>query len=80
MAAAPFHTDNLTHNLQAERFYKSHMVDGMMLRRMVRSRRSRSVVCRSLLRICMMNVSDALRYRRALHSDPGSAARGAGKS
>ena len=28
--AAPFYTDNLMHNLQAERFYKSHMVDGMM--------------------------------------------------
>src|ERR1700736_4032612 len=28
--AAPFYTDNLMHNLQAERFYKSHMVNGMM--------------------------------------------------
>ncbi len=28
--AAPYYTDNLMHNLQAERFYKSHMVNGMM--------------------------------------------------
>jgi cytochrome c peroxidase len=28
--AAPFYTDNLMHNLQAERFYKFHMVNGMM--------------------------------------------------
>jgi len=28
--AAPFYTDNLMHNLQAERFYKSHMGNGMM--------------------------------------------------
>src|SRR5229473_2999415 len=28
--AAPFYTDNLMHNLQAERFYKPHMVNGMM--------------------------------------------------
>jgi cytochrome c peroxidase len=28
--AAPFYTDNLMHNLEAERFYKSHMVNGMM--------------------------------------------------
>lgn len=28
--AAPYYTDNLMHNLQAERFYKFHMVDGMM--------------------------------------------------
>jgi cytochrome c peroxidase len=28
--AAPFYTDNLMHNLQAERFYKSQMVNGMM--------------------------------------------------
>ena len=27
---APYYTDNLMHNLQAERFYKSHMVNGMM--------------------------------------------------
>jgi hypothetical protein len=30
MAAAPFYTDHLMHNLQAERFYKSHMVNSMM--------------------------------------------------
>src|SRR6266403_3598721 len=28
--AAPYYTDNLMHNLQAERFYKSHLVNGMM--------------------------------------------------
>jgi cytochrome c peroxidase len=28
--AAPYYTDNLMHNLQAERFYKFHMVNGMM--------------------------------------------------
>jgi cytochrome c peroxidase len=28
--AAPYYTDNLMHNLQAERFYKSHMVNGLM--------------------------------------------------
>src|ERR1700720_4687284 len=27
---APYYTDNLMHNLQAERFYKSHTVNGMM--------------------------------------------------
>src|ERR1700675_1015703 len=27
---APYYTDNLMQNLQAERFYKSHMVNGMM--------------------------------------------------
>ena len=27
---APYYTDNLMHNLQAERFYKAHMVNGMM--------------------------------------------------
>jgi cytochrome c peroxidase len=27
---APYYTDNLMHNLQAERFYKPHMVNGMM--------------------------------------------------
>src|SRR4029077_13108004 len=26
----PYYTDNLMHNLQAERFYKPHMVNGMM--------------------------------------------------
>ena len=28
--AAPYYTDNLMHNLQGERFFKSHMVNGMM--------------------------------------------------
>jgi cytochrome c peroxidase len=28
--AAPYYTDNLMHNLQAERFYKFHLVNGMM--------------------------------------------------
>jgi cytochrome c peroxidase len=28
--APPFYTDNLMHNLQAERFYKFHLVNGMM--------------------------------------------------
>ncbi len=28
--AAPFYTDNLMHNLQAERFYKPQMINGMM--------------------------------------------------
>ena len=28
--AAPFYTDNLMHNLQAERFYKPHMINGIM--------------------------------------------------
>jgi len=28
--AAPYYTDNLMHNLQTERFFKSHMVNGMM--------------------------------------------------
>jgi cytochrome c peroxidase len=28
--AAPYYTDNLMHNLQAERFYKSHLVNRMM--------------------------------------------------
>src|SRR6267378_3268849 len=28
--AAPYYTDNLMHNLRAERFYKSHLVNGMM--------------------------------------------------
>ena len=27
---APYYTDNLMHNLQAERFYKPHLVNGMM--------------------------------------------------
>jgi len=27
---APYYTDNLMHNLKAERFYKSHMINGMM--------------------------------------------------
>jgi cytochrome c peroxidase len=27
---APYYTDNLMHNLQTERFFKSHMVNGMM--------------------------------------------------
>jgi len=27
---APYYTDNLMHNLQAERFFKSHLVNGMM--------------------------------------------------
>jgi hypothetical protein len=27
---APYYTDNLMHILQAERFYKAHMVNGMM--------------------------------------------------
>jgi cytochrome c peroxidase len=27
---APYYTDNLMHNLQAERFYKPHMINGMM--------------------------------------------------
>lgn len=27
---APYYTDNLMHNLQTERFYKAHMVNGMM--------------------------------------------------
>ena len=28
---APYYTDNLMHNMQAERFYKAHMVNGMMV-------------------------------------------------
>lgn len=28
---APYYTDNLMHNLKAERFYKPHMVNGMMM-------------------------------------------------
>ena len=28
--AAPYYTDNLMHNLQAERFYKPRMINGMM--------------------------------------------------
>ena len=28
---APYYTDNTMHNLQAERFYKQHMVNGMMM-------------------------------------------------
>jgi cytochrome c peroxidase len=28
--AAPFYTDNLMHNLQAERFYKPQLINGMM--------------------------------------------------
>jgi len=28
--SAPYYTENLMHNLQAERFYKAHMVNGMM--------------------------------------------------
>ena len=27
---APYYTDNLTHNLQVERFYAAHMINGMM--------------------------------------------------
>ena len=27
---APYYTDNLMHNLQVERFYRSHMINGMM--------------------------------------------------
>jgi cytochrome c peroxidase len=27
---APYYTDNLMHNLQAERFYKAHLINGMM--------------------------------------------------
>jgi cytochrome c peroxidase len=27
---APYYTDNLMHNLQTERFFKSHLVNGMM--------------------------------------------------
>jgi cytochrome c peroxidase len=27
---APYYTDNLMHNLQTERFFKSHLIDGMM--------------------------------------------------
>ena len=27
---APYYTDNLMHNLQAERFYKARMINGMM--------------------------------------------------
>jgi cytochrome c peroxidase len=27
---APYYTDNLMHNLQAERFYKPHLINGMM--------------------------------------------------
>ena len=29
--APPYYTDNTMHNLQAERFYKQHMVNGMMM-------------------------------------------------
>jgi cytochrome c peroxidase len=28
--AAPYYTDNLMHNLRAERFYKPQMINGMM--------------------------------------------------
>jgi cytochrome c peroxidase len=27
----PYYTENTMHNLQAERFYKQHMVNGMMM-------------------------------------------------
>ena len=30
MPSGPYYTDNLMHNLQAERFFKSHLVNGMM--------------------------------------------------
>jgi cytochrome c peroxidase len=49
---APYYTDNLMHNLHAERFYKPVMINGMMAGADGRSRRSRCGASRIRRRTC----------------------------